>query len=608
MVLKATSIHTNFLSSGERYVTADADADASASAPATAPQSAATSHDGHASTPSRKNSLWSRKSKEAPSASRKDVSLPDGVSDDNIILVVWDGPDDPENPMNWSLTRKWITTSLLCAMCLFIGLSTAGYSVGIGPMTQEFGVSNEVGQVGMLLFNGAFSIVPLFLGPLSEFVGRNPIYLGCYVLFTLFFIPQALGKNIETLLVSRFISGAFGAAGTTIIPGTLADIWKTKDRGVPVALFSLVAVAGTVGAPLYCGYILQEKNWRWIQWCQLIINAAVVLLELLLLRETRGSVILQRRAKKLRKETGDQRYRAPSELEAPSLKALLHVSTTRAAMLIVKEPVVLFFSIYIAYAWALIFAFFAAIPIVFQERHGWSVGNGGLAYIGPVIACFLAFGLSFHSKYLYDRARTRNNGIAVPEARLYYACVGGILSTIGMFIFAFTSPTKNGDRFVHWIAPEIALVPLVMGIYFIFEAIQQYLADAYGAEWGASAISAQGLIRNSMAASFPLFSTQMFRNLDVWGAGTLLGCLLALAVPLPFILIKFGARIRANSKYAAFEDESGEQSGPVLGARRDVEAKAAAAGFESNPTSGTATRAPSPTAAAEEEKAKENSA
>jgi len=70
---------------------------------------------------------------------------------------------------------------------------------------------------------------------------------------------------------------------------------------------------------------------------------------------------------------------------------------------------------------------------------------GGLAYIGPVLACFFAFGLSFHGKHLYDRAQERNKGIAVPEARLYYAAVGAILAPVGMFIFAFTSYSH-----VHW--------------------------------------------------------------------------------------------------------------------------------------------------------------
>lgn len=59
-------------------------------------------------------------------------------------------------------------------------IATAGYSSGIAQMTAHFGVSQEVGQVGLFVFNAAFSIVPLFLGPLSEFIGAAPVYLTCY--------------------------------------------------------------------------------------------------------------------------------------------------------------------------------------------------------------------------------------------------------------------------------------------------------------------------------------------------------------------------------------------------------------------------------------------
>lgn len=112
----------------------------------------------------------------------------------------------------------------------------------------------------------SFAVVPMFLGPLSEFVGRNPIYLGCYALFTVWFIPIALAKNIATVIIARLLSGCFGAAGTTIIPGTLADIWNTEERGMPVALFSFVAVLGTIAAPLYSGFINETIGWRWIEW------------------------------------------------------------------------------------------------------------------------------------------------------------------------------------------------------------------------------------------------------------------------------------------------------------------------------------------------------
>jgi hypothetical protein len=31
-------------------------------------------------------------------------------------LVDWDGPDDPENPFNWSFGYKWTVTIAVCLM------------------------------------------------------------------------------------------------------------------------------------------------------------------------------------------------------------------------------------------------------------------------------------------------------------------------------------------------------------------------------------------------------------------------------------------------------------------------------------------------------------
>ncbi|KAF9024515.1 MFS general substrate transporter [Hymenopellis radicata] len=472
------------------------------------------------------------------------TSLPVLKGKDDVILVTFQ-PDDPNDPMNWSTAKKWRTTTLLCFMCLFIGLATASFSAGITDMCKEFGVAVEVGQVGMFVFNASFAVVPMFLGPLSEFIGRNPIYLGCYALFTIWFIPIALAKNIETVIVARLLSGCFGAAGTTIIPGTLADIWSTKERGLPINLFSFVAVFGTVAAPLWTGFINQNIGWRWIEWIQLICNGALLVVELLFLSETRGGLILAKRAKKLRKETGDSRYKAASELETPSLSALLSASTTRAFILLVREPVVFFFSLWLAFAWAIIFLFFAVIPLTFQNNHGWSQGIAGLPYISSIIGTFFAFAASFHQNAVYARVRDQNGGIPSPEARLWWSRVGAILLPVSLFWFSWTQFAS-----VHWIVPTLALCPMVFSIYLIFDAVQNYLADGYG-EYASSAISAQGFIRNMLAASFPLYSTQMFTNIGYQWAGTLCALIATVMIPLPFILMKYGERIRERSPYAA---------------------------------------------------------
>ena len=47
------------------------------------------------------------------------------------------------------------------------------------------------------------------------------------------------------------------------------------------------------------------------------------------MKETRSAVLLTRLAKKLRKETGDPRYRARVEDERASLRTLIYISCTR---------------------------------------------------------------------------------------------------------------------------------------------------------------------------------------------------------------------------------------------------------------------------------------
>ena len=277
----------------------------------------------------------------------------------------------------------------------------------------------------------------------------------------------------------------------------------------------------------------------------MIVNGALLLIEIFLLKETRGAVILARRAKKMRKETGDDSFRAPSELEADSFKTLLHASSTRALLLLVREPVVFFFSVWISFAWGIIFLFFSVIPLAFENNHGWNVGEQGYPYISLGVGTFLGFATNFWQNHLYNKAAEKNNGVPIPEARLYGACVGAVLLPIGMFWFGWTQFSK-----VHWIVPIIALLPIILGIYHIFLAVYNYLADSYG-EYSSSAVAGQGFMRNMFAASFPLFASYMFNGMGYQWACTMLALIGCLCAPLPFILIWKGETIRAKSKYAS---------------------------------------------------------
>ncbi|GIK07204.1 hypothetical protein Aspvir_002860 [Aspergillus viridinutans] len=463
----------------------------------------------------------------------------------NQYIVLDFAEGDKENPFNWSPKRKAFISLLLCLMTLFIGLATTAYSSGISRMTAEFGVSSEIGQFGLFTFNFTCALAPLFLAPFCELAGRRVVYVGAYVLFAIMFIGLALGQNIATIIVCRALLGLFGCVGTILVGGTFGDMYTPNQRAVPMATFSYVAILGTVGAPIYAGFIDETLGWRWIEGIQGLANVPLTIIIALCLRETRGSVTLARRAKLLRQQTGDDRYVTQKDLEAPGLKEMLHNSSVKAIHMLVTEPVVLAFGLWISFAWFLTFLFLSVIPITFQEKKGWSEGLAGLPYIALCIGTTLGFALNLLQIRKYRSVVADPARDATPEARLYGAMLGSIWLPIGLFIYSFTQYKE-----LHWIGPVIALVLITVGIFFTFESCYSFTSDCYG-ENSSSAIAGQGFMRNTLGAVSPLFASQFFHNVGSQYAGLLLAVVATLLTFIPFVFYWYGPRLRARSKLAA---------------------------------------------------------
>jgi DHA1 family multidrug resistance protein-like MFS transporter len=121
----------------------------------------------------------------------------------------------------------------------------------------------------LFLFGYVFG--PLFWGPGSELFGRKPIFIFAMVSYTLFILGQALAPNIETLLVTRFLSGFFAVAPLTNcggelwksfdgrralltllvhLTGIIADIWDPVGRGPAISLFAASVFLGPVLGPI----------------------------------------------------------------------------------------------------------------------------------------------------------------------------------------------------------------------------------------------------------------------------------------------------------------------------------------------------------------------
>ncbi|KAF9054676.1 MFS polyamine transporter [Panaeolus papilionaceus] len=449
---------------------------------------------------------------------------------------------DNRNPVNFPLRKKWTITAIACFSTLLASTAASTYNMGFDSMMRDLNCSHLQATAGLSLYTFGFAIVPLVSASFSEEFGRLPLYYASGIGFLLMYLMIALSKNIETVLIARFIQGGFGSTGATMVGGTIADIWSAKDRGLPMSMFSVVAVGGTGLGPVFAGWIEMNTKleWRWIQWIQMMICAVYLVLLPFCLSETRSSILLTRLAKKIRKKTGNHLYRARVEDERASLRTLIYISCTRPLHLMITEPVVSSFSLWVGFAWGVTYVLIESIAGVFRDLHGFTIGEIGTIFLTMFIGSVIGFLMNIYQDSLY----TKNVASRGPEARLYLACVAGILLPSSMFIYAWCSFT-----FVPWISLAIAVTLYTFATFTIYLSVFSYLADCYG-PFASSALAGQSLARNLAATAFPMFTTQMYARLDYKWANTLFGGIAVLMVPIPFILFFFGPKIRASSRFS----------------------------------------------------------
>lgn len=117
-------------------------------------------------------------------------------------------------------------------------------------------------------------------------------------------------------------------------------------------LFGFCAIFGTGFGGTTMSFTDVHMGWRWVNWIQFIIMGGFCPIVFVTMRETRSTVLLRRKAAKLRKERGlsdgGARYIARSEIEKVKFSTAMMQSMSRPIIFLFTEPIVTFFALWIA--------------------------------------------------------------------------------------------------------------------------------------------------------------------------------------------------------------------------------------------------------------------
>ncbi|MCJ1408779.1 hypothetical protein MMC19_002855 [Ptychographa xylographoides] len=259
----------------------------------------------------------------------------------------WEGPDDPLHPRNWSARNKWTNVLVVSGQATIAPIALSFFAVADLAVAEDFHITNVyLPSLPVAIFVLGLGLGPLYLAPCSELYGRRVVYLFSFALFTIFNAGCALAPNMAILVVLRFFCGIAGSAGPGLGAGTVSDVFAPESRGRAQAIYGLGPQGGPVLGGVLGGFILDVTGtWRWLLWIMTIASGVMTFLSLCFLQESYEPFLLKQKAKRMRKQSGNDNYKVVDSSDNRPQDLFLH-SITRPFRMLLTIPICTVLSLY----------------------------------------------------------------------------------------------------------------------------------------------------------------------------------------------------------------------------------------------------------------------
>ena len=269
-----------------------------------------------------------------------------------------------------------------------------------------------------------------------------------------------------------------------------------------------------------------------------------MIIGIFILSETYEPILLSKQASKLRKSTGKPYFTTDADFESQGLGVKLSRSLLRLLRLLVTQPILQVVAIFLAYNFGMLYIALSTFATLWIQRYGQTESQSGFHYIGLVIGYTIAAqvgGKVMDRLWQYLKARSGEN--TAPEYRVPLMVPGAVLIPLDLLLYGWTA-----ERYTHWIVPDIGIGIFDCGIILNTQAMQAYVVEAFR-KYVASASAAAQFLRSIAGFAFPIFAPIMYRTLGYgWGNSILALTFVVVGWPAPFLLWRYGGRLRAMGK------------------------------------------------------------
>ena len=241
-----------------------------------------------------------------------------------------------------------LSTPLLVSLALLSAVGPFGidmYIPSFVEMAKEFGTAESVIQLTLTAFLSGMAIGQLFMGAISDSLGRRNPLLIATIAFTLSSAAIALTTSISALIVLRLIQGLVGGAVIVLARSVVPDLVRGPEAASAFSILMAISGIAPAIAPLIGGQLAPIFGWRSVFWALALLGAIMVLVTIFVVPES-----------------------LPPEQRSDNALRCLLPNVGR----LLRRPVYMGYLLAFAGGFSVMFSYISASPFIFQEQLGLS--------------------------------------------------------------------------------------------------------------------------------------------------------------------------------------------------------------------------------------------
>lgn len=283
--------------------------------------------------------------------------------------------------------RQKVATVILISLAGFFSPFTAFvYFPSLRSISADLNVSLELMNITVTVYLIVQAVVPSVLGDLAKHLGRRPVYLLAFAIYTAASIGLALQRSYAALLVLRMLQSAGSSATIALAYAVISDIARPHEKGTYVGVSHIGFNTAPALGPVIGGLLADKAGWPWIFVFLAAFGGFVLVLLYVFLRETARTVVgdgsipatgLNRSLYQILRYglAKDQENRA--KFVVPSIIPCLRIIPHRNVFPILLSNAIFYMMYSVVQA--------TLAPLV-QEHYGLSPFQAGLCYLGYGVA------------------------------------------------------------------------------------------------------------------------------------------------------------------------------------------------------------------------------